>query len=112
MFINGLGKKVLVDSTVVASHGTLPTSVVFGTFLISEFAGISGFVKCDSNFASALRLDYLQNSGGATRVSTTLNVTSGIVINELNCAPYVSISVQNISSNSAVSIFLTGLPIR
>jgi hypothetical protein len=112
MFINGLGKRVLVNTTVTASHGTLPTSVAFGTFLVSEFAGISGLVRCDSNFASALRLDYLQTSGGATQISSTLNVTSGIVVNELNCAPYVALSVQNISSVTPLNIFLTGLPIR
>ncbi len=39
-------------------------------------------------------------------------MTSGIIVNELNPAPYVSIGVTGISSNSQVRAFLTGLPIR
>jgi hypothetical protein len=111
-FLNGQGRRVLVNTSVVASHGTLPTSIVFGTFLVSEFQGICGFVKADSNFAASLRFNYLQDSGGSTLVSSTLAVTSGIVVNEFNPAPYVQISVQGISSNSPISATLTGLPVR
>lgn len=111
-FVNGQGRKILVNTTVVASNASLPTSIVFGTFLVSEFAGVLGMVKADSNFASTLKLDYLQDSGDVTVVSSTLAVSSGIVVSELNPAPYVQLSVQGISSNTTLNAFLTGLPIR
>ncbi len=60
MFANGQGRKILVNTTQVASNGSLPSSLAFGTFLVSEFEGILGMVKCDSSFAPSLKLDYLQ----------------------------------------------------
>jgi hypothetical protein len=113
-FVNGQGRRVLVNTTVTASNGTLPTSIVFGTFLVSEFAGIAGMVKCESNFVAtmAIRLSYLQTSGGTTMIDSTIAVTSGLVVNEFNPAPYVSLSVQGISSNTPLRAYLTGLPIR
>jgi len=112
MFINGQGRKVLVNTTVVASNGSLPTSLDFGMFLISECSGILGAVKCDSNFLASLRFQYLSDEDGAPLVTSVIAISSGTIINELNPAAYVNIGVTGISSNSQVRAFLTGLPIR
>lgn len=113
MFVNGQGKRLLASTVVnVASGGTFPTSVDFGTFLVSEFAGIGGMVKCDSSFGASPQLRYQMTSGGAIVVSSAIAVSSGITVNELNPSAYVDISVIGISSASPVRVYLTGLPIR
>ena len=111
-FINGLGRKVLVSLTTVASNGTLPTSLNFGTFLVSEMAGISGMVKCDSAFGALLQLQYLQDSGATPIVTSAVAISSGGIISESNPGAFVNIGITNIASNSQVRAFLTGLPIR
>lgn len=108
-FVNGQGRKPLVNLT---TSGVAASSLAFGTFLVSEFAGIAGMVKCDSSFGALLQLAYKMTSGGVTLVTSTLAVGSGIVVNELNPAPYVAIGVTTIQSASPVRCFLTGLPIR
>lgn len=112
MFINGQGRKVLVNTTVVASNGALPTSIDFGMFLISECSGILGMIKADSNFLASLRFQYLSDEDASPIVTSALAITSGTLINELNPGGYVNIGVTGITSNTQVRAFLTGLPIR
>ena len=108
-FVNGQGRKLLVNLTTSA---VAASSLAFGSFLVSEFAGICGMVKCDSAFGASLQLQYQMTSGGATVVTSTLAVGSGIILNELNPSPYVNISLISISSASPARVYLTGLPIR
>lgn len=110
-FINGQGRKVLVNTTVVASNGSLPTSINFGSFKVPEFAGILGMIKADSNFAASVQLDY-RVENAVSIVTSAIAVTSGIVVNELNPGLDVNISLIGVSSNSPFRVYLTGLPIR
>lgn len=111
-FVNGQGRKLLVNTTVVASNASLPTSVNFGVFQISEMDGILGMIKCDSAFGASVQFSYLPDSAGTPIVTSAIAIASGTIINELNPAPYVNISIIGVASNSQVRAFLTGLPIR
>jgi hypothetical protein len=115
MFLNGQGKRVLVNTVVsVLSGSTFPTSVDFGVHLVSEFAGIIGMIKVDSsqNNVAQLRLGY-QSDSGTTLITSEIAVASGgIVVNELNPAAYANVSIRQINSATPVRVFLTGLPIR
>lgn len=108
-FVNGQGRKPLVNAT---TSGTAGSSLAFGSFPVSEFQGLFGMLKCDSSFGASLQLRYQMISGGTTVVQSTIAVTSGIIINEANPAPFVDVSIINIQSASPVRFYLTGLPIR
>lgn len=109
-FVNGQGRKVLVNTTL--NVAVVPTSVAFGSFLVSEFAGIAGMVKCDSAFGVSLQLQYQMDSGNATLVTSTVLVSSGIVVSEFNPGPHVSIGLLGVASATPVRVYLSGLPIR
>lgn len=111
MFVNGQGRRIFCNTTVVVSNGTLPTSINFGGFLASEVVGILGMVKCDSNFTALLQLQY-QSQSGTTLVTSTIAISSGTIVNELNPGMNVAIGITGIASNTIAKVFLTGLPIR
>lgn len=111
-FVNGQGRKVLINTTTVASNGTLPTSLNFGTFLVSEMAGIMGMIKCDSAFGASVQFQYLQDSGATPVVTSAVAISSGGQINESNPGAYVAIGIIGVASNSQIRAYLTGLPIR
>ena len=114
-FVNGQGRRVLVNTIVsVLSGSVFPTSLQFGTFLVSEAAGLTGMVKVDSSQTGAakLRFEY-QPASGTTLITSDVAVNSGgNVINEFNPAAYVNVSVIDINSATAARVFLTTLPIR
>jgi len=113
-FTNGMGRRVLVNTICNVAAG-FPSSLNFGTFLVSEFSGILGMVRVDSsqNNVAQLELNYLATSGGATLVSSSVLISSGgYVVNELNPGAYVSVALAAINSVTAVRVFLTGAPIR
>lgn len=110
-FVNGQGRKVLVNTTVVVS-GTIPASLVFGTFLVSEMAGILGMIKCDSSFGASVQFQYLPDSGASAIVTSAVAISSGTIINELNPGGFVNIGATGIASNTPVRAYITGIPIR
>jgi len=114
-FVNGQGRKVLVNTIVAVLSGSVfPTSVTFGTFLVSEAYGLLGMVKVDSSQTGTakLRFEY-QPTSGTTLITSDVAVNSGgNVVNELNPAAYVNVSVRDINSATAARVFLTTLPIR
>ena len=112
-FINGLGRRILVNTTVDVQAG-LPASLDFGSVLVSEFAGLGGMIKVDSSQNNVAQLRFaFQFDGGTTVITSSIPVNSGgMVVNELNPAPHVNISVAAINSSTPVRIFLAGVPIR
>lgn len=111
-FVNGQGRKIIYNGTVVASNASLPTSLALGTFLVSEMAGITGMIKCDSAFGALLQVQYLPNSGATSIVTSAVAINTGSVISLENPSAYVAVGITGIASNSSVRIYLAGLPIR
>lgn len=108
-FVNGQGRKILVNTVITVA--SVPNSFDFGLFGVSEFAGIAGMVKCDSNAAASLQLNYYQDSSGVTVISSAIAVGSGLPILERNPALYVNIKLTGVTSNTPARVYLTGLPI-
>jgi len=112
-FVNGLGRKVLINTVCDVAAG-FPSSLDFGVFLVSEFAGLLGAVKVDSSQNNVARLEFAyQATSGTTIISSSIPVSSGgCVVNELNAGAYVGVSLSQLNSATPVRLFLTGIPIR